>query len=384
MTAFPLSIIQQSPPGRGVVLQGASLPFQGVQVGGEHRTNINWFAGNPVASAQPNGLILEPIPLTGDFKDHQVGRDDSAATLINFPALSPAAQPGAEYVGGLVGGPTFIGTTPVPEQRARTARAVSDALERLMFEGIICKFEWGHVVRYGLVGTYFATWRLSTDCGWELEFRPTGLTLNQPKPSLVKSMNLLGLLQALLALIDTILAKIAAIIGKAAGWIGAIQAGIDRIVSYLLELAELLRQITSIVNAPRDLLQRLRASLQAIVLAAREVAFAAAAVVPSVQVQASRSGDPADVGDFTLDAMELRDLIVRAGAEAAARSLEVEQAITSSLIGVIVAPSAMTLQTIAKRAYGDATKWQAIREFNGFTSSIVPTGTVVRIPNLAA
>ena len=37
--------------------------------------------------------------------------------------------------------------------------------------------------------------------------------------------------------------------------------------------------------------------------------FAAAAVVPSVQVQASRSGDPADVGDFTLDAMELRDLI---------------------------------------------------------------------------
>ena len=39
------------------------------------------------------------------------------------------------------------------------------------------------------------------------------------------------------------------------------------------QLAELLRQITSIVNAPRDLLQRLRASLQAIVLAAREVAF---------------------------------------------------------------------------------------------------------------
>ena len=27
--------------------------------------------------------------------------DDSAATLINFPTLSPAAQPGADFVGGL-------------------------------------------------------------------------------------------------------------------------------------------------------------------------------------------------------------------------------------------------------------------------------------------
>lgn len=381
--AFPMRIIQQALPARGIVLQGASLPTKGsFSMPGEQRTNIDWMPGSPVAVTQVMGATEEPITMAGIFRDTKVAYDHSCATLINFPFLSASAQPQTGALGSVIGGPVFLGTTPQPEQKARTAIAISEALDRLRLEGAICKLEWGPYVRFGLVGFYQHNDEMASDIPWELEFRVTGRSLSQPKPS-VKSVSLPGLLKALLAAIQKILDKIFSVLGTAGAWLGKIAAGIDRVVALLLELADMLKQSIDLATAPFDLLQRIRSSLQSIVAAAKDVAFSAKHSVPSVQVTVSASGDPVDIADATIDGAELLDLIVDAGVEAATRSAEIEQLATSQLLGVIVAPSAMSLQTIAARFYGSPAAWTAIRDFNDLTSPLVQRGTVVSVPRLS-
>ena len=383
MVAYPLSIIQQSAPARGIILKGASLPTQGnFSIAGNQRANIDWMPGSPVAVSQVLGPTEDAIPMGGSWRDTKVAQIDSSATLINFPLLGFAAQPG-----GLVsGGPVFIGSLPIPQQEARTALAIGEAFNRLRQEGAIAKLEWGTFVRYGHIGPVTLTPILSTDFDWELEFLVTGLSLNQPKLNL-PSITLPGLLKALLAAIQRILDAVLAAIAKAQKWINLVAAGIDRVVSLLLGLADLLRQIIDIASAPLDLLERLKSSLQSIVAAAKDVAFAAstaatASRIPSPQVTASVSGDPVELADATIDAAALRALIVEAGAEAARRSLEVDALLTSQIIAVIVTPTAMSLQKIAADVYGTPTLWARIRDFNNLNSSIVPRGTVVSVPRL--
>jgi hypothetical protein len=384
-----MSFTQQGGLVRSVTLQGASLPEKGTwSIPGEQRTNIEWMPGSRVAVAQVLGAIEEPMPMSGMWLDTMVWSDNDCAILTNFPRLSPLAQPGTDFQRGITGGTIFLGTTPVPVQQGRTALAIWHALDMLRAEGVICKLEWGPIVRYGFVGLFTPTLDMITDVAWELEFRPTGLSLSQSK-TLTKTLTLPGLLKALLAAIDALLNKILTIKAKIDAWIMKIEAGLDRLVSLMLTLADLLRQAIDIINTPFDLLQRIRASLQAVVAAAKDVAFAATQFADGVSdtfegasIAASASGDPAEVADITLDAMELRKLIVDAGVAAAQRSAEMERLSASQLLGVVVAPSLTTLQGLAKRFYGDPSRWQAILEFNGLTSSIVPAGTVVSIPRI--
>ena len=92
--AFPMRIIQQALPARGVILQGASLPTKGnFSMPGEQRTNIDWMPGSPVAVTQVMGATEEPIAMAGILRDTHVVNDHSCATLINFPFLSASAQP---------------------------------------------------------------------------------------------------------------------------------------------------------------------------------------------------------------------------------------------------------------------------------------------------
>lgn len=389
MVAFPMSIIQQGGLVRGLVLQGTSLPEKGTwSVPGDQRTNIEWMPGSRVAVSQVLGATEEPMPMSGMWLDTQVWSDNDCATLLNFPAISPTARPIAPALQNYTGGPVFLGTAPIPKQEARTAVAIMAAMDTLRAEGVICKLEWGPIVRFGFVGMFTPTFDMITDIAWEMEFRVTGLSLSQPKPK-IKTVTLPGLLKALLAAIDAILNKILTLKSKIDEWILKITAGLDRLVSLMLTLADLLRQALDLINAPFDLLERIRASLQAVVAAAKDIAFAgtqlADGVVDAVQgasIAASSSGDPAEVADVTLDAMDLRKLIVDAGVAAAERHAELEQLVASQLLGIIVAPSLTTLQSLAKRFYGSPTRWRAILDFNGLTSSVVPAGTVVSIPRI--
>jgi hypothetical protein len=381
---FPLSIVQQAAPARGIVLMGASLPTKGnFSLPGEQRTNIEWMPGSPVAVAQILGPTEEPIALAGIFRDSKVYADDSAAILLNFPFISQSASIQTGPVGS-VGGPVFLGTASQPQQRARRAIAIAEALDRMRLEGVICKLEWGHYVRYGFVGFTNPRPDMLTDIEWELEFRVTGRTLTQPKP-VIKSVNLPGLLKILLAAIQKILDTIQAAIAKAQAWlrVAEITAGIDRLVAVMLELADMLKQVIGIATTPLDLLDRIRASLKSVVVAAKDVAFTAQRAVPSVQVLASASGDPVEVADATIDTNELLALIITAGSEAARRSLEIDALATSQILAVIVAQSSMSLQKIAADVYGTPTQWRAIRDFNKLSGSIVSRGTVVTVPRLS-
>jgi hypothetical protein len=387
--AYPMAISQQAGNLRALTLQGASLPEKGTwSIPGEQRTNIEWMAGSRVAVSQVLGAIEEAMPMAGSWLDTLVGNDGHFGVLVNFPRLSPMAEPGTELRRGITGGPIFLGTTPVFTQEARTAIALWGAMDVLRTEGTICKLEWGPIVRYGFVGLFTPTPDMITDVNWEMEFRVTGLSLSQPRP-VIKTITLPGLLKSLLAAIQAILDKILALKGKIDAWIMKVEAGLDRIVSLILALADLLRQALDLLSTPFDLLQRIRASLQAVVTAAKDVAFTASqfpdAVTDSLQavgIAVAASGDTAAGADAVLDAMELRNLIITAGVAAAQRSADIEKLTASQLLGVVVAPSLTTLQSLSKRFYGDPSRWQALLEFNGLTSSVVPSGTVVSIPRL--
>src|SRR5690606_21640253 len=192
--SLPLIIEEVTGPKRSITLRGRSLPYQEVSWGGEQRVNINFHAGNPVATAQVVGPTYKPTVLKGTWKDtflnatpaedvatyvqYEVGTEENSPILLNFPSINI-------FEPGTVGGATFTsgGSVEGSKQQAKTARAVRDAFELIRRSGQLLRVEWGSLVRYGyLTNTTFTHTRgAETDIGWELEFEWIGDTHTPPR-----------------------------------------------------------------------------------------------------------------------------------------------------------------------------------------------------------
>ena len=124
--AFPFIVRQIDLPGRTIVLQGRSLPYQGVAWGGTMELDVSWFPGNPVASVQVIGPREKGTTIVGKWKDIFLTAIQSRALLANFPALTKAARPDATVRGGN----TFKSAGSVPSDFAERARVLVIMPER--------------------------------------------------------------------------------------------------------------------------------------------------------------------------------------------------------------------------------------------------------------
>lgn len=372
---FPIVIRQVQLPARVVVLNGRSLPYQGVSWSGEQRLNTKWMPGNPVAVTHVLGPTFTDTTMSGTWKDIFLSDLKNAALLANFPALAAPARLGSLQRGGN----TFESIGSIPSQLAQKARVLRDAFILMRKEGILLKVEWGSIVRYGFLKRSEATHDREEDIQWELVFEWIGETDAQPKRLLPK-IELLSALRALLAVLDKVLNTLLSAVIKAFLFLTKITQFITKIASFITTLLEVLAKLQSLIFVPADLLSILRANLTSILLAARDL-FDTFAVDASAAYESSLFGNPKDIIEANIFQYQVRQEVTLAAAEAADKKRQIEEFAGPELLGLYTAKGGESLRDVSKQFYnGDPSRWRAIAEFNGIDRAILVRGTIVRLP----
>lgn len=374
--SFPFIVREIDLPGRTIVLQGRSLPYRGVAWGGTQELDVNWFPGNPVASVQVIGPREKPTTILGKWKDVFLLNPQNRGVLANFPPLSKAAKADSNERGGN----TFKSSGSVPAQFAERARALRDAFRLFRKSGGMVKVEWGSIVRFGFVSETDFTHDREEDIDFEIIFTFVGDSPSQPKP-LLPEIELLSLLKALLALLDEIINTLLSAVFAAQQWLTRVNQFITKIGSFITELLDVISKLGDFAFAPAAVLGNLRRQLTAIKLAARDL-FADLDAQTSAAVEAAFIGNPVDVALNNLLQQRLRATVQALAAEAARQANLISQANSPALLGTITMPGGTTLRDVARRFFGNPDDWRVIAEFNGFGGSVIPRGTIVRVPKV--
>ena len=376
--SFPFICREIELPSRTIILQGRSLPYRGTEWGGTMELDVNWFPGNPTASVQVIGPRETPTMITGKWKDIFLFDDQNRGVLANFPALTRAAQAGATERGG----DTFKSGGSVPSQFANRARTLRDAFRLLRKGGGLIQVEWGSLVRFGFISETKFPHDREEDIDYSITFTFMGDQPSQPKPQRPQ-VDLLSILKKLLALLDQIINTLLTAVFAAQQWVTAVNQFITKIGSFVTELLGAIESLANFAFAPANALGNIRAQLTGIKLAALDLFLALDVTIVPAAIEAALLGNPTKVAVNSLLQKRVRANVQEIAAEAARQENLISEANVPELEGVFVMPSGGTLRDAARRFYSNPDDWRVIADFNGFATSIVPRGTVVRVPKAA-
>ncbi len=397
MPASPYVIEEIAGLGRGISLRGRSLPYRGVSYAATQRIETTWNPGNPVATEQVEGPTFDDVTINGIWKDIFLFDPANAPALSNFPALIRSAGD-ADLDTVLAAG------APVAVQEARRAEVAMYAIEQIRKAASPVRIEWGSIVRYGLVHKTNFTFDRIEDITWEITLKISGEQPNQPQPGERREVNVTGDIRALInqILIDRLAEDFPDALGPfdvAQGLINALEGALRKIQYYrtgvsLLDITQSITRLGALVTDllgtlegfanlaffPADVLGTLRATLKGIQLEGELIVqrFASRAAATF----AGRSGNPAEVAAAHATQQFLRDRAMRMAADAVRLRRQIEKLQVQTLRTVVLMRLGETLRDVARRAYGAEREWRSIATFNGFSSSIVPAGTLIRVPNL--
>jgi hypothetical protein len=210
-----LTISEMGDPGTFVILQGASLPFQGAEWSGENRITTTWYPGNPdEATQQVLGPKEVPSHWRGVWRRTLMGRSDSYASASNSTGQTQAitqpwmlrdlledvfrrgrrleviwstVQPPGEtspFYGPSSGLHLSLGTGFFPPQ---TYEAVNDKIRR---QGRVRSWKWSH--------------DRAQDIHWEIEFDWLGRGRTQQKVTSTRDDSAQATVNALAAAVNTL------------------------------------------------------------------------------------------------------------------------------------------------------------------------------------
>lgn len=343
----PVVINELTGSQRSITLSGRALPKRppGLESGGMLRTKITWYAGNNVATQQVLGVEELDMTLSGVWNDR--------------------------FIGGLVEVEGF--------QTPQLARDVVAIFEDIQRSGNTLRFQWGPVVRTGILKEFVPTWARLQDVewtmNWEWQSRDDATvpraTLDEPPDSseLRRRQNE----------VDDQLAFEPAQVSP--DYRSQVRAEIGRVRGRVVSLFDRVRDARSFALVP---------------LTATRGALADAELL--------REEGNSVIGDLLETPIDLatgfQDLVSRLRVEVWRRE---EGNRTRRVVGEgqrlgrvfrrISAPAPLavvtvrgggdSLRRIAQRFYGTQDEWRRIESANGLTGSVVPAGTLVVVPPLS-
>lgn len=390
MPASPYIVQEIAGLGRGISLRGRSLPYQGLSYAATQRVEQTWNPGNPTATIQIDGPEYDDVTINGMWKDTFLFDPENAPVLSDFVALIPAETG------------TPRGGSPIAMQEASRAEIAMFAFEQLRKAASPCRIEWGSIVRYGIVHKTNFTFDRIEDITWEITFKLMGEQPNQPAPSKVAFASVTDNMRSI---IDKILIDRLAVgpevpespFDAALGLINTLQSALINIQYFrtgtsllditgaiaqlgflVTELLDTLEGFANLAFFPFDVISTVTATLKRVELQATLITqrFASRAVA----TDASFSRNPAEVASANATQQFIRDRAKRMAADAVRVRREFEQLQAKEVLKVVIMKSGETLRDVARREYGVESDWRLIASFNGFSSSIVPAGRIIRVP----
>lgn len=328
---------------RVLVLKGRALPYQGVAWEASQKVVTTYYPGNPVATQQIVGTEYGPTEIHGMWK--------------------------ARFLPGQVETAGF-GDIDNPE-------ALVLAMEAILEGGSPLEVVWGNIVRYGVLSNFKANWLRLQDVEWSAEFTWKGKEQTAPRASGLVDIQA-PVTQALGQWNDSGTLYPTNLLNQ---WLGGFQALLFSARVASGEVLGSLRQASAAVQVPRNAAlgaasaaNAFRGDAQAILQQTVDVPYT------SIQV------DDSVVSVLDLEswrrsqALETR----RLNAAQITQARNLVDVIEPGAIAIVSIAQNTTLRQLAIKYYGNADRWQAIADANGFVDSQVEAGTLVIIPPAGA
>jgi hypothetical protein len=248
---------------------------------------------------------------------------------------------------------------------------------------MLLKVEWGAIARYGFLTDADFTHDREEDIAYELEFTWIGDTDAAPKFNLVPKLDMPGLLKKMIQALQEVLDLLLEAFLLAFFAVLQVQQFIVQMGSLITGLIDLLAKFSSLALVPLELIGTLKQQLTSIALAVGGLIDSLRSV-PAAYLEAAVGADSSTMNFAVGIADAIRFNASKLGADAIQQRRELERLEEDTLIGIFVAPGSITLRDVSTKFYGTPDNWTEIQSFNGFSSSTVPSGTVIRVPRLGS
>jgi hypothetical protein len=331
---------------RSVTLGGRALPNRSLPAGGELREKKTWYAGNNVATLQVLGAQDNDMQLRGIWNDR--------------------------FIGGQVETNGF--ETP---ELARDVVAIFDTLQR---SGNALRFQWGEVVRMGILAEFEPVWLREQDVEWTMRFSWFGRDDQEvPRATLDEPPNSAELRTRQNQTDDQLAFEPKAVRTDYADVIRAQVRGMRARVGAIFDRV---RAAQSVVAIPLTAVRGALADAEALRLLGN--ALAVDLIETPVEVATNFEGLVDRLGvEVWRREQGRRSRRVQAEGQRVARDLR-RLTRPSPLAVVTIRGGGDSLRRIAREVYGTADEWRRIADVNGLPDSVVAAGTLIVIPPLSA
>jgi len=360
MTASEITITETSGSDPiTIVLRGRALPYRGMPTGTKQRVQTTWYQGNPKATQQILGTEFEDTTINGVWKAKFLRVQDSRLDVTAF-GLGDATISG-NLAEELSAGPN-------------AAAILVTTFERLLARGNELRFEWGPVVRFGILSGFEPKWQREEDVEWSMDFDWNG------RDQFVVGSGLLAhpgrQLQQAVVDTDSSAVKIPTRIVEAPArsatfsQLGVIRDAAIGILSYTRLAASYATLPASVVQGALGQAVQIRDDVTILTGQMMDVPYTYLCLSDSVENVLSVESWRRDVG------IQAETLAAKAQQEAD----QLESFTQNGDFTTVIVKQGQSLRHVALKYYGDPDAWTVIAEANHLSTSNVPAGTSVQVP----
>lgn len=380
---------QDVPGARTITLKGRAMPYQGVNWGGEQRSKLTYYPGNPVASQQLLGPTEEDTVIEGTWKD----RFMSGAIEIGT----------AQESGGGSGGGALGSIKNAAKSAALSALKIEESQEIILAEEVVQIFhsirragtsvrvQYMGEVRFGIIKEFTARYLRPQDIEWSMTFEWRSWDDDAPLRSASEpqdSQNLLDKLNAVLDIVSNAPFAVQQLTASLTNQINQIadlaQVAFDvlRTVDALTDLpgtvlGAMIQAVNDLNNELKDLIRRISDVRWPVTNSAQSLS---GPVIDPVTNSRGRSAPSKQVLEFerwrralTLAATDLR----RTASDASDQRIRQRIPKTTRIVEV---REGATLYDLSQRFYGSPDFANYLAAANGLTSVSVSGGFQLRVP----
>lgn len=342
------SIIIQELTGsrRSVELGGRALPERPVPAGGKLRFKKTWYSGNNVATLQVLGSEDSPTHIRGVWNDRFLA-DQVVTSGFETPEL---------------------------------ARDVVNIFETMQRSGNTIRFQWGDVVRMGIIAEFVPNWLREQDVEWSMMFEWFGRDDQEvPRATLDEAPNSAELRTRQNQADDQLAFQPKAVRtdyadlvrAQVAGVRGRVGAIFDRVRAAQSVVAVPLTAVRGVLADAEGLRNQANELAVELIEAPIEVASTFESLIDRLEVEVWRRGQGRRV--------------LRTGAEGQRVARDLRRLTRPAPLAVVTIRGGNdSLRRLALEHYGTADEWRRIADVNDLPDSVVAAGTLIVIPPLGA
>lgn len=352
---------------REIKLSGRALPYPPYTLEGEHDVELTWYAGNPIATAQPLGARERDTMIRGWWKDRFIGDTVDLVT----PGLGNETRQTAEVDG----------------QPIQTVRDLAELIDDVRRKGQLIEVFWLQTARRGFLQRFTQTWHTARDLEWSIAFRWISQAEEQPLQLVARDVDLSDISVSTAARFT----ELENIAPPAYGapidveFFDGINARIDRMRAATLDMADTVNGYVDRVLEPIDTARRILGTLQFLSSTADDLILDTNARVDRTRIGIQQLDLTPDLPfGAVIRAGSANRAMVRAARalrhDSHRSSLRVARSIDPDLITTVFARAGQDLRDISTDHYGTPDEHVRLRRFNNLRTSELVAGQVVLVP----